>query len=107
MKKITVTDSLGNEYTLEFTRETVQKVEKSGFNITKADERLVDSFMALFKGAFLANHKDVKEETIEKMVDDMTDIRGLYEALIKLYTEPVETLFDEKKQGNAKWGVNW
>lgn len=60
----------------------------------------------LFAGAFIANHKKTKQETIDEMYRSLPDKEGLLTTLITMYNETASTLFDdpdEDDEGNASW----
>lgn len=104
MKRMTVKDKYNNEYVLEFTRATVIKVEEK-LNVNEAENAPMTTAMILFEGAFLANHKNVKKETIDEIFYSIPDITKLSEALVAMYAEAFESL--EGETGNATWETNW
>ena len=95
-----------NEYTLEFTRNTVMETEGMGFNMDKLDSAPVTSLTLLFRGAFLAHHRTL---TIAEVDDILTNIdkEGLLTALGKLYMDAIKPLIEnEEHSKNAiKWTV--
>lgn len=107
MKKIVVKDKYDNKYTLEYTVDTVMQIERAGFRLDDADAKPMTSVKMLFEGAFLANHKNIKPETVREMLDGMKNKAELIEKLIEMYREPYETLMDEGDEGNATWESNW
>lgn len=107
MKKMTVKDKYGNPYTLEFTRDTVMQMERMGFDLSKADTQPMTTVKGLFEGAFLANHKAIKPQTINEIFEGQPNKGGMFEKLIEMYQEPYDTLMDEPKEGNEKWEINW
>lgn len=106
MKKMVVKDKYGNPYTLEYTRDTVMQMERKGFKISEAEDKAMSTMTALFEGAFLANHKAIKPQTIEEIFEGLSDKSGLFEKLAEMYVEPYETLMAEPEQEN-KWEINW
>ena len=48
------------EYTLEYTRKSIELMERRGFKISDIQDKPVTTLTALFAGAFLAHHKFVK-----------------------------------------------
>lgn len=95
-----------NEYTLEFTRNTVMETERMGFDMEKLDSAPVTSLTLLFRGAFLAHHRTL---TIAEVDDILTHIDkdGLLPALGRLYMEAITPLLEnEEHSKNAiKWTV--
>lgn len=94
----------GKEYTLEFTRDTARTIERSGFDYRDIDSKQMDSICTLFAGAFLAHHRFVKPDVIDKIYDKMPNKRALLERLAMLYMLPYEELMEEVDEKNAvKW----
>ena len=99
----------GNDYTLEFTRRSIETMEKGGFVISDVENKPMSTLPALFAGAFLANHRFIKKELIDEIYEAIPDKSGFIGKLVEMYVEPLETLFDEPKEseGNASWGASW
>lgn len=97
------------EYTLEFTKNTIKRMEDAGFVIQEAKTKPMTTLPTLFAGSFLARNKWVKQDTIDKIYEKLTDKEGLMQKLIEMYTEQVEALFDEPEpsEKNAVWGANF
>lgn len=93
------------EYTLEFTRESIRQLERSGFNIAEVETKPMLTIPKLFAGAFLAHHRFIKQETVDEIFETMTNKGALLERLIALYQLPFEYLVsDGKDEKNAiKW----
>ncbi len=66
------------EYVLEYTRKSIEIMEKKGFVASDIDTKPVTVLPALFAGAFLANHKYEKPEVIDKIYSKMTNKLFLY-----------------------------
>ena len=64
---------------------------------------------ALFAGAFLANHRFVKQEVIDAIYAKMTNKQELIGKLAEMYNEPIMTLIDEPEEaeGNLDWTASW
>ena len=99
----------GKEYTLEFTRKSIEIMERQGFRASDIIEKPVSTLPALFAGAFLAHHKYVKRDVIDRIFDKMTNKQELIGKLAEMYNEPIEALLDEPEEdeGNVKWGASW
>ena len=83
----------GNEYTLEFNRRTVKRMEESGFVIdTNKPYTMVTE---LFKGAFQMHHKRISPDLVEEIWDAQKKKDELLAALVGMYTEPITALMDE------------
>lgn len=107
-KRINITYS-GVTYTLEFTRKSIELMERRGFKISEIQDKPMTTFPALFEGSFLANHKFVKKEIIDKIFNQLGDKGNLLEKLAEMYNEPIEAMMDEPEdsEGNLEWGANW
>lgn len=99
----------GEDYILEFTRSSVALLEKQGFNISEISDKPLTTLPALFAGAFLAHHRFVKRDVIDRIYDKMTNKMDLVMRLAEMYNEPIEALVDEpeESEGNLIWGTNW
>ena len=96
----------GTDYTLEFTRDSIKQMERLGFSLDTAASQPVTALEALFKGAFSAHHPRISQTVLKEIWDDMDDKNGLFEALIELYSEPLEALFKEPEEGKKiEWKV--
>lgn len=93
------------DYTLEFTRATVVKMEKSGFKIQDAAEMPVATIPTLFEGAFLAHHPLVKSKTVDEIYASMPDKSKLVEKLVEMYADVINTLLDEPTDESKK--ISW
>lgn len=107
-KQITITYN-DNQYTLEFTRDTVQKLDRAGIVAQDIATKPMSVLPALFRGAFLAHHKNIKAETVDDIYAHMPNKEKLIELLVSMYNEPIETLFDEPEESekNAQWEASW
>lgn len=101
--KIVVRDAEGNKYTLEYSRKSVEVMEKAGFKIDmdKPNTMIKD----LFYGAFRVNHRGVTQDKAKEIWDAQKDKEGLLGALTKLYMKPLEDLMAEPEgeDGNPTW----
>ena len=98
------------EYTLEYTRRTVAEMEKKGFIASDITNKPMTTLPALFAGAFLAHHRFVKEDVIDKIYAKLTKKEELIGALAEMYNEPIMTLVvepDEGDKGNVNWTATW
>ena len=55
----------GTEYTLEFTRKSIETMERQGFVVGDIADKPMSTLPTLFAGAFLAHHRFVKKEVID------------------------------------------
>ena len=99
----------GKEYCLEYTRKSVETMEKNGFVASDVQNKPITTLPALFAGAFLANHRFVKQEVINAIFEKMTNKGELIGKLAEMYNEPIMTLIDEpdEAEGNLDWTASW
>lgn len=97
------------EYTLEYTRKSVETMEKQGFKVTDIQDRPMTVLPALFAGAFLSKHRFVKKEVIDEIYSKMTNKQELIGKLAEMYNEPIMALIDEPEdsEGNLDWTASW
>ena len=97
------------EYVLEYTRKSIEIMEKKGLVASDIDTKPVTVLPALFAGAFLANHKYEKPEVIDKIYSKMTNKQELIGKLAEMYNEPIMALVDEpeESEGNVSWTASW
>lgn len=94
-----------HKYTLGFTRESVKRMESSGFVLGDIGNRPMTILPALFAGAFIAHHPKVRRDLIDEMYEHTTNRKELLNMLAEMYNEPVSALLDEPEEaeGNATW----
>lgn len=99
----------GIDYTLEFTRRTVAEMERRGFVASNVEDKPMSTLPALFAGAFLANHRNVKQDKIDKIYAVMTNKEELIGKLAEMYNEPIMALVEEpaEAEGNVTWTASW
>ena len=111
-KQLTINDpTSGVTYTLEYTRKTVEMMEKSGFVADDVQRKPMTMLPALFAGAFLAHHRFVKRDVIDNIYARLNHKDELISALVEMYNEPLLSLLDEPEQegneGNLSWKTGW
>lgn len=99
----------GTEYTLEYTRKTVEQMEREGFVAEDLKGKPVTMLPALFAGAFKAHHKFVRREVIDEIYSKMTNKADLIGKLAEMYNEPIMALIDEPAESaeNLTWTQSW
>ena len=109
-KKIRVTYK-EKDYTLEYTRATVQQMERGGFRLDDLDVMPVTMVMLLVRGAFLAHHPSMKAKNVEEFYYDFVRCKDEFVSrLAEMYSETRDVLFEEKDEDDAKnpnWEANW
>ena len=93
------------EYTLEYSRKTVSRVEQMGLDINQIESKSMTMIPLLFWGAFLMHHPHMTKEQTDKILFD--GLGGLtaeeMEYLGKLYAEPFQTLVATSEEtGNPR-----
>lgn len=111
-KQLTINDPVsGVTYTLEFTRKTIELMEKNGFVVADVERKPMTLLPALFAGAFLAHHRFVKRDVIDAIYAKLNHKDELIGALVEMYNEPLMALLDEPEQendeGNLSWKAGW
>lgn len=93
------------QYTLEYTRKSIEIMERQGLKISEISDKPMTTLPQLFAGAFLAHHKFEKREVIDEIYSKMTNRDELLHTLIEMYNEPINKLMDEPDEnaGNVKW----
>ena len=99
----------GKEYTLEFTRKSIETMERQGFIASDIADKPMTTLPALFAGAFLAHHRYVKKELVDEIYSKMTNKQDLLSKLAEMYNEPIQALMDEPEDavGNVNWEASF
>lgn len=100
----------GNDYTLEFNRESIKFAEQRGFNIEDVGRYPMTKLPELFFYAFRMHHKNVSREKTDRILfDDLGGMPdGMAERLGALYGVPFEALTNsEEKRKNSKMTVEF
>lgn len=105
-KQITFTYE-DTDYTLEYTKRSVQQMERNGFDVNEFASKPMTLLPQLFAGAFLAHHRFVKQDRIDEIFSQLPDKEGLVEKLVEMYNEPIEAMLGEPTKGNVKWTASW
>ena len=107
-KRLTITDpTSGVTYTLEYTRKTVEMMEKQGFIAADVEKKPMTLLPALFAGAFLAHHRFVKRDVIDNIYARLSHKDELITRLVEMYNDPLVTLLDEPEQGDSEGNLSW
>lgn len=99
----------GTKYSLEFTRRTVEQMEREGFVAEDLKTKPMTMLPTLFAGAFKAHHKFVKPDVIDEIYSKMTNKTDLIGKLAEMYSEPIMALIDEPVESseNLTWTQSW
>lgn len=99
----------GKEYTLEFTRKSIETMERQGFVASDIVDKPMTTLPALFAGAFLAHHRYIKKELVDEIYSKMTNKQDLLSKLAEMYNEPIQALMEEPEDavGNVNWEASF
>lgn len=99
----------GEEYTLEFNRDTVRFAEARGFDINDVSRYPMTKLPELFFYAFRMHHKNVSREKTDRILfDDLGGMPdGMAERLGTLYGVPFEALANGENGKNGKMTVEF
>ena len=112
-KQLTINDPItGVTYTLEYTRKSVEMMEKNGFVAEDVQRKPMTMLPALFAGAFFAHHRFVKRTVLDGIFGRMTHKGELVAAVVEMHKEPLRSRRDEpeqqeKHEGNLSWKTGW
>ena len=98
----------GETYTLEYDRMSVKLLEANGFVLEEFLEKPMSNVEMAFSGAFIKNHKKVKQTTIDEIYKKLKGKKELIVQLQKMISECYESLLEEPEEddeGNATWEV--
>ena len=108
MAKTVTFNYQGKDYTLEYNRDAIIKMEEQCFKANeKAEDAQFTTVWLLFKGAFWKNHRDVSNDTVETILKAISDKQKLYERLLEMIKEAYETISKDSESGNVNWVANW
>lgn len=93
------------DYTLEFTRESIKFAESKGFDVSNIEKKPMTTIPELFYYSFRANHKQMPKDKIDKLFEDIKPLpQGFVERLGDLYALPFDAMIDdgESERKNAR-----
>lgn len=97
------------DYTLEFTRKSIETMERGGFRLDDIVDKPMLTLPVLFAGAFMAHHRFEKKETIDDIFKMLPNKSELLNTLAEMYNEPLATLMEDpdETEGKLEWGKSW
>lgn len=101
MAKTITVEYEGKAYTLQYTRESIETMEKQGFRISELADKPMTVLPALFEGAFIAHHRFVKKDIVRGMFAMFSNKQDLIQRLAVMYNEPIEAMLDEPEEGKT------
>lgn len=96
-------DYNGKHYCLEYSRESVKRMEMAGFKPGESGTTPMIELDMLWAGAFYKNHRNTSSRIIEELLNKMKDKEKLLEALRIMVAETYNSLMDEDNEGNVEW----
>lgn len=95
-------------YTLDFDRNTAVLLEQQGFSVENVYNKPNTYVPMLFYYAFAKHHKHIKRNLVDEIFKAMPKKTELVKALVELYLETSNSLFDEPEgdEGNLTWEQN-
>lgn len=96
VKPIVITDSAtGNQYTIEYNRESVLFAESRGFKFADVGDYLMTKLPELWFYGFRMHHKSVSRQKTDALLDGIGALpEGFLERLGALYAEPYNQLLE-------------
>lgn len=104
-KQIILKDAAGNKYTLEFNRDTVDRMQRQGFVLDT--DRLYMSAKDLITGAFRMHHRKYDWALIEPIWMAQNKRDELLKVLAEMFMEPTITLMGTDEQDDKDKNPTW
>lgn len=98
----------GKSYKIGFTRNSIKRMERNGFDFSKAESRQLTATFDLIEGAFRTYQPKMSEDEIFEVWGMLPKKDELTQLLLKMFNEPLAMLNDpdEDAQGNAMWSMD-
>lgn len=97
----------GAKYTLAFNRKTVQTMSQAGFDPESVTKTPAIGIPALFKGAFMVHHRNIRSDLVEKIFDSIVNRQELMVKLLEMFYEPIKELMDDPEEVEEAKKVTW
>lgn len=95
----------GKDYVLEFTRKSVEEMERRGFVAEDLLKKPLTVLPEMFAGAFIANHRLTKRKLIDEIFGKIDDKAGLMNDLAEMYSIVIDSFVDEVEKVHN--GLPW
>lgn len=98
----------GVDYTLEYTRATVRKMENDGIVMADLGRRPMSLLPKIFAYGFNEHHRGVKSSLVAEIFENMGDKEELFEEIADMIAETYDSLMSVKDEKNViKWKKNF
>lgn len=100
----------GAKYTLSFTRRTVQTLTRNGFKVEMVTEQPAIGIPMLYEGAFLANHRMLKQDIKDRIWDKITNKSDFIGKLMEMFIDPINVMLEDPEEDDEKkvgWEANF
>lgn len=104
-KKIEFEDN-GKKYILEYNRESIEILERQGFNVKEMTEKPMTMLPLAFQGLFYKNHRNVKKSFVDECYNRFKDKEKLIEIMAEMIMETYNSLTDDEEVGD-KGNIDW
>ena len=92
-------------YKLGYSRNTIRRMEKAGFDYTKAESSPVSTTEELFMGSFLLHHQNIKPEKIKEIYKHIPNKQVMFSKLTEMYQESIASIMKEPDEDDSKKAV--
>lgn len=97
----------GKQYTLQFTADSLKKMESQGVDFTSFGTKILTAGETLFVGSFIANHpetpKSLAKEIYQEIKGEAEGGEALDDVLFEMFNEAVSEI--TQRRGNLGWKV--
>ena len=87
----------GEKYTLEYNRMAIRLLEQNGFEFEEFMKKPMTNIMLAFTGAFVKNHKNTPQTTIDKIYNSCNNKAELIATIQQMIQETYDSLLEDNK----------
>lgn len=96
----------GTKYLLEYNRESIEILERQGFNVKEMTEKPMTMLPLAFQGLFYKNHRNVKKSFVDECYKRFKDKDKLIELMAEMIMETYNSLTSDEDAGD-KGNITW